>query len=384
MIESVLKNARVVLPDRVAAGAVVIRDGDIAGFEEGTAFSAATRLPGEDLDGDFLLPGLIELHTDHLENHYAPRPGVRWDPLSALQSHDTQIAGSGITTVFDALRAGVEADTRGLGNEAMILAAAIARAGAEGRLRAEHFIHLRCEVSSPDVVDEAAPLLATGSVRLASLMDHSPGQRQFVDLEVYKRYYRGKNGWSEDELDAWIARRAREGAETAREMRPRIAAMARAGGAMLASHDDATEAHVAEAVADGVRVSEFPTTSAAARAAHAAGLANLMGAPNVVRGGSHSGNVAAEALARDGVLHILSSDYVPFSLLTAAFELPLRVETIGLADAVAFVTRNPAAVMGLDDRGAILPGLRADLVRVAAPGGPPVVRAVWREGRRVV
>lgn len=381
MTEAILKNARVVLPDRVVEGAVVVRDGRIVAVDESRSTAA---LPGEDLAGDYLIPGLVELHTDHLENHYAPRPGVRWEPVAALQAHDAQIAGSGITTVFDAFRAGVEADTRGLGNESMILAGALTRAQAEDRLRADHFIHLRCEVSSPDVADEARPLFATGRVRLASLMDHSPGQRQFVDLDVYKRYYRGKAAWSEDELDAWVRRRGVEGAAVAREMRPRVAAMARDAGAMLASHDDATEAHVAEAVADGVTVSEFPTTLAAAAASRDAGLAILMGAPNVIRGGSHSGNVAAEALARAGLLDILSSDYVPISLISAAFRLPDLVETIDLPAAIGLVSRRPAEVAGLDDRGAILPGRRADLVRAAVTAsGPPVVRSVWREGRRV-
>jgi alpha-D-ribose 1-methylphosphonate 5-triphosphate diphosphatase len=378
MAETILRNARLVLDDRVVEGAVVVRDGRIA------AIDAAGSRAGEDLGGDFLLPGLVELHTDALENHYAPRPGVRWDPVAAVQAHDAQIAGSGITTVFDALRVGSDSDARGLGREAAILAEALGRAGREGRLRAEHYVHLRCEVSSPDVVEEAAPLFRAGAVRLASLMDHSPGQRQFVDLEAYTRYYRDKAGLSADEMREYVARRRAAGAETAAATRPAIGALARASGTVLASHDDATDAHVAEAVAEGATIAEFPTTVDAAAAAHAAGLKVLMGAPNVVRGGSHSGNVSALALAGRRILDVLSSDYVPFSLMQAIFRLPETVPGFTLPEAVRLVTRTPAEVVGLSDRGSIAEARRADLVRVdRRAAGVPVVRAVWREGERV-
>jgi alpha-D-ribose 1-methylphosphonate 5-triphosphate diphosphatase len=162
----------------------------------------------------------------------------------------------------------------------------------------------------------------------------------------------------------------------------------RAQGIALASHDDTTPEHVAQAHADGASMSEFPTTLAAARAARERGLAIVMGGPNVVRGGSHSGNVAAAELAREGLLDILSSDYVPGSLLSAA----LRLVDEGITDwprAVATISREPARATGLADRGEIAPGLRADLIRVRVvdtPGGArqAVVRAVWREGRRVL
>lgn len=140
---------------------------------------------------------------------------------------------------------------------------------------------------------------------------------------------------------------------------------------------------MAEAVIDGVKVAEFPTTVEAAKASSDAGMAVLMGAPNLVRGNSHSGNVSARDLAERGYLDILSSDYIPFSLLQAGFDLSRTVEGISLPQAIARVTRNPAEAVGLTDRGAIAEGRRADLVRVRADEGPPVVRTVWREGVRV-
>ena len=154
-------------------------------------------------------------------------------------------------------------------------------------------------------------------------------------------------------------------------------------GPTVASHDDATLAHVEEAKGFGVRLAEFPTSVEAARASHDAGMAVLMGAPNVVRGKSHSGNIAARDLAQQGVLDVLSSDYVPFSLIYAPFILADSAIGISLPQAIRMVTATPAGAVGLDDRGSITVGKRADLLRVRRNTGVPVVRSVWREGRRV-
>jgi alpha-D-ribose 1-methylphosphonate 5-triphosphate diphosphatase len=151
----------------------------------------------------------------------------------------------------------------------------------------------------------------------------------------------------------------------------------------LASHDDTTDENVTDAVRDRVSVAEFPTTMEAARGLHQAGIGILMGAPNVVRGGSHSGNVAAVDLAREGLLDIMSSDYIPSSLLMAALQLPRRVPAIDLASAIRTVTKTPAEAVGLADRGEIAIGKRADLIRVHVARDIPVVRSVWREGHRV-
>ncbi len=182
---------------------------------------------------------------------------------------------------------------------------------------------------------------------------------------------------------AFCEKRMAESAQYSRENREAIASACRARGIVLASHDDATAAHVEEAVAQGIRVAEFPTTAEAANASREAGLGVLMGAPNVMRGGSHSGNVSARALAEDGMLDILSSDYIPFSLIQSAFFLGEAVDGISLPQAVAMVSKNPAEAVGLTDRGVIEAGRRADLVRVRVDEHVPVVRTVWREGARV-
>lgn len=376
-MEKVLSNARIVLENDILHGSVQVRDGLITDISEGVSQS------GEDFEGDYLLPGLVELHTDHLETHFSPRAGMKWNAIAAIQAHDTQVAGSGITTVLDCLRMGSGEEGGFARGEMRELANAIEMAGRENRLRAEHLLHLRCEVSTADVVEQFSDFENDPAVRLVSLMDHAPGQRQFQTMDQYIFYYKIKRGLSDEAFDAFVKRRLEASERYAAPHRDALAAHCAKAGITLASHDDATLDHVDESIGHGVRLAEFPTSIAAAEASHKAGLAVLMGAPNVVRGQSHSGNIAASDLARLGVLDVLSSDYVPFSLMHAPFILSDEIETVSLADAIAMVSATPARTIGLDDRGRIATGLRADLVRVHRKSGVPVCRAVWRQGNRV-
>lgn len=370
-----ITNARIVTATQEFVGHVHVEDGRIVGIGEGPA-------KGVDFGGDYLLPGLVEVHTDHLESHYVPRPAVMWRAGSAVLAYDAQIAASGITTVFDSFRVGMDEyeSRKGLGDTVVPLAEAVKRAAEAGLLRAEHLTHLRCEVPAPNVVPFIEEFLLHHKADLISLMDHTPGQRQFRDLEKYFIYYAGKSGKSGAELAEVAKERQSVGGARAAENRPRIVEIAKANGIILASHDDTTLEEVDLAHRDGVAIAEFPTTIEAARASRALGMATVMGAPNVVRGGSHSGNASARELAEAGQLDILSSDYVPGALLMAAFRL---AELGGLPGAIRLVTKAPADATGLQDRGEIALGKRADLVRVTLHDGEPVVRAVWREGRRV-
>jgi len=378
--ERILINARVILADRIVeAGWVAMSNGMIVEIGEG-------RPPerGEDLHGDLLLPGLVELHTDHLEAHYVPRPKVYWNPVAAVVSYDGQLATCGITTALDSLRVWREEGIEEVDGEAFTLAEAIATARTDGLLRVDHFLHLRCEVPMPDVVVDASELFGRPDVRLASLMDHTPGQRQFRDEAKLRDYYRGKKGGMTDsELDRLFERRIRFQALYASANYAALVKLAQLHGTPLASHDDTTLDHVKQSVDDGVAIAEFPTTVEAADALHDAGVKVLMGAPNLVRGGSHAGNVATADLAQAGVLDILSSDYVPASLLMAALRLPTAVPAIDLPAAVRTVTKTPAEAVGLLDRGEITPGRRADLIRVRVVHDVPSVRCVWLCGQRV-
>lgn len=377
-------NARLVLADEVVAGSLHVRDGRIAALDSGAGVPAGA----EDLEGDYLLPGLVEIHTDNFERHLMPRPKVNWAELPALLAHDAEIAAAGITTVFDALGVG-EADPDSLRGAAWNgVVGTLENCRRLGLLRAEHLLHVRAELPAPNTVDLFAPFIDHPMVRLISLMDHTPGQRQWENIEHARIYFTGKKGWSEEKFLRKVAEAAEMQERYALPHRRHFVAYARARGIALASHDDTTLAHVQQAQDEGVSVCEFPTTELAARAARERGMATVMGGPNVVRGGSHSGNVAASHLASLGLLDILSSDYVPGSLLSAALRL-VHDGHLTLPQAVATVTRNPARSVGLQDRGELAEGLRGDLVRVrlveVADGQRhAVVRAVWREGRRVL
>lgn len=373
----VFRNAHVVLADEVVAGSLEVRGRRIQSVSSGP-----TRRMGVDLEGDLLLPGLIELHTDNFERHMMPRPKVRWPELPALFGHDAEIAAAGITTVYDALGVG-DIDPEAMrGQDLQPVLDAMRKAG-EGRLlRAEHRLHIRLELPAPNTRELFRPFEDHPSVGLLSLMDHTPGQRQWTDVEQARIYYCGKKGWSSEKFERSIAEQSRSQQEHAKPNREHFVAYAKSRRIPLASHDDTLPEHVDQARGEGVSISEFPTSVAAARAAREAGLSIVMGAPNMVRGGSHSGNIGAADLARQGLLDTFSSDYVPSSLLHAAIKL-VSEAGFTLPKALATVTRNPARSLGLADRGEIAPGLRADLVQVRLVGHQPVVRAVWREGERV-
>lgn len=377
--EQILTNARVVTDSEVFLGTVAVRDGLIYDVCPGRS-----QLPqAQDMEGDYLLPGLVELHTDNLEKYMNPRPGVDWPPESAVLAHDAQVVAAGITTVFDALAIG---DVNPKGNrmrQLPIMQQAITRAEQRGHTRAEHRLHLRCELSHEQTLEVFNALVESPLVQMVSVMDHSPGQRQFVKMEKYREYYQGKYHLNDAEMEAFIEKQIENSGRYSNEYRRSIADECRQRSLSLASHDDATIEHVQESAAYGMSIAEFPTTVEAAVGSHRLGLKVLMGAPNIVRGGSHSGNVAAADLAAQGVLDILSSDYYPASLLQAArlladesadYDLPRAVRTISLA---------PARAAGLHDRGEIRVGLRADLVRVQSHDKQFVVHHVWRGGRRV-
>lgn len=376
--ELMLANATLVLPDRVACGWVRTESGVIVEMGAGGSVPAGAI----DCGGDYLSPGLIELHTDNLERHIEPRPGVDWPHAAAIVAHDAELASTGITTVFDAMRVGSIPSGQGrylkyarsLSREMLDLRAA-------DMLKISHFLHLRAEVCSETLAEELAEFGREDRVGLVSLMDHTPGQRQFRDLSKLEAYKKGKLGMSDaafiEHIDELKALRDRFGAKHEAATVSEAARL----GAVLASHDDTTREQVGVSAGYGIRLAEFPTTVEAAQACRDHGIAVMMGAPNLIRGGSHSGNVAAEDLARLDLLDIVSSDYVPAALLQAAVRLG---EIWGdMARSMATVTKAPAEAVGLDDRGILETGRRADMIRFRVSGHTPILRGVWNRGLQV-
>ncbi|WP_336096774.1 alpha-D-ribose 1-methylphosphonate 5-triphosphate diphosphatase [Roseovarius sp. CH_XMU1461] len=379
MSKTIFTNAAIVLPDEVIHGSVTVEAGEITDISSG-----GTQVTGaHDLDGDYLMPGMVELHTDNLERHIQPRPKVAWPHMSALIAHDAELAAAGITTVFDAMRVGSILSGQGAdyGKYARQLATELLEMREKDVLRISHFLHLRAEICSETLLDELDEFGPEDRVRILSLMDHTPGQRQFRDISKLKEYVCGKHGLSDAEFEQHVDdRRSLSARLGAKHEAGAVAAAARLG-AVMASHDDTTAEQARVSARLGVRLAEFPTTEEAARESRAQGLATIMGGPNLVRGGSHSGNVAASVLAEKDLLDIVSSDYIPGSLLAAGVMLGDLWDDV--ARGIKTVTANPARFSGLDDRGEVRLGARADLLRMARIEGTPVVRETWVRGRRV-
>jgi alpha-D-ribose 1-methylphosphonate 5-triphosphate diphosphatase len=368
-----LSNAKLVLPDTVRHGSLDIENGLIAALGEAD--------DGTDCEGDFLIPGIIDLHTDNLERQVLPRSNARWPSRSALLSHDAQCAAAGITTVFDALCLG-DIGFEKARNQTFEDGVADLRAlNAAGMLKTEHFLHLRCELPAPEMPEMLERAIDDPLVRLISVMDHSPGLGQYADISRY-RQMREKEGFSETEIDEVVT--ALQANHRAHHVpnRALVLEAVRARNIPIASHDDRTPEEIARNHAEGIDISEFPVSLAAARAARGLGMRTIAGAPNIVRGGSHSGNVAVTDLIREDLLDALASDYVPAAMLEAAFAA-FRQKLLDLPAAIALITSGPAAMVALDDRGRIAPGLAADLVQVRLFEDIPVIRAVWRRGRRI-
>lgn len=373
-----LANARLVLSDRVMTGQIVIIDGQIDRIEEGDAVPRGA----VNCEGDYVMPGLVELHTDNLERHIEPRPDVNWPHLPALLAHDAELASTGITTVFDALRVGsIHSSKTGYGEYARKLADELLATRAEGLFKISHFLHLRAEICSETLLEEMAAFGPEDRVGIVSLMDHTPGERQFRDLTSLKAYVTKKRGMNDADFAEHVANLKQMQAKYGAAHEIGAVAEARRYGAVLASHDDTTADQVDKSALNGVGFAEFPTTREAAAACRAHGIAVMMGAPNLVRGGSHSGNVAARELAEAEMLNIISSDYVPAALLLSAFQLADLWDN--LPAAIACVTHNSAKAAGLSDRGRLAAGLRGDVIRVRTAGSTPLVRGVWSRGERV-
>jgi len=373
-----LANARLVLDTEVVTGHLVLKDGKIA--EIGTG--AAVPRGALDCEGDYVIPGLIELHTDNLERHISPRPRVPWPHGPAIIAHDRELAGCGITTVFDALRVGsIPSGKARYKKYARALATELLDLRARGVLKISHFLHLRAEICSETLADELTEFTPQDRVGIVSLMDHTPGQRQFRDMDKMKAYVMGKNSLNEAEFEEHVARLRAVQARLGAAHEAAGVAECRRLGAVLASHDDTTLDQVTTSAGHGVAMAEFPTTVAAAEACRAHDIAIIMGAPNLVRGGSHSGNVAARDLAERDLLDILSSDYVPAALLMSGVQLGHLWGD--MARGIATVTAHPARHVGLTDRGRLAPGLRADVVRFADLDGVAVARQVWSQGVQV-
>ncbi len=373
-----LTNATVVLPDRVVeAGWVAVERGRI-GAVGYRPYPQAPVMPHFDLDGAYLLPGLIDLHCDMIEKLAQPRPGVDIDASIALHAADRLLLGCGVTCQFHALSLddaefGVRSDR--------FVSNVLHHLTIERHYGARHLVHARVELSSERGITALETMLGHPLVRLVSIMDHSPGQGQYADEQAFRDYVARMSGWSDADIDRIIDRKRAMQADIPRRVE-QVIAWATRYGLPVASHDDDSPDKVRQWVRYGVRIAEFPTTLSAAQAAHTAGLAVGMGAPNVLRGRSSGGNLSALSAIEAGVVDWLCADYYPAALLPVIFRLADR-GTLSLPAAVALVSLGPARAVGLEHEiGSIQPGRRADLI-VVRRMPDPVVQQVFVGGRPV-
>jgi alpha-D-ribose 1-methylphosphonate 5-triphosphate diphosphatase len=376
--ETILTNAILVLPDETTSGTIVLHGQVIADIQAGPSQSSRAI----DVGGDTIIPGVVDVHTDNLERQVQPRSLARWPSRSAMVAHDAQCAAAGVTTVLDALclgDLGFDKERIKTFQDGVVDLDALTAAGL---LKADHFLHLRCEIPATDMLELFDPVADHPLVRMISLMDHSPGVGQYADMDFYRKLRR-QSGLDEATVERRIKEMQEQRARLRAPNRKALLDRVRGTGIALASHDDRTKEEISENAADGIGISEFPVSMEAALAAKQAGMRVIAGAPNIVRRGSHSGNVNAVDLLRAGAVDAFASDYVPSSLVEAAFQCA-REEAIPLPAAVAMISDHPARMSGLPDRGRLETGLRADLVRVRLHGPLPIVRQVWRSGERVI
>lgn len=376
----IIDNAKLVLGDEIIDGHITAQDGIITEIAAGRTTVAGAI----DAHGSYVLPGFIEVHTDYMDRCFTPRPKTQWPASSAMNMHDGVMALAGVTTVCDAIAIGYAMDGGDRAENVQRIVDAIIAGEINRSNRIQHFLHLRCELNSATTVGLFEQFADIEQVRLVSLMDHAPGQRQFVSLEKFRDYYQGKYGLNTQQMADFEQEQLALSQQWSAKNRKNIAAQCSDKGIVLATHDDATIAHVEEALEHGCRIAEFPTTIEAAKSSHKHKMRVVMGAPNVVRGGSHSGNIAAHDLAAMGCLDILSSDYYPSSLVDAVFTLTKREDNnLSLVDAVKMVSKTPAEVLQLNDRGELAVGKRADLAIVTLHHDAPRVEQTYVQGRRI-
>ena len=375
-----LSDFRVVLPDRVLPrGSVRVEDGAIAEIAEEPVAGAA--LSG---GGLLLLPGFIDMHGDMIEREVEPRPGVRMPLELGLRDLDRRLKVAGVATAYAAVSFNPKSaygHLRSYDHSREMLRALKAM---RPDLKVDHRVHARFEITFPDALGVVEELIADGTVDLVSLTDHTPGQGQYRDLEALKRRTAREQGLTAEQAEIAVRERIAEKQAHAGRMAATLDAVARVcaeHGVALASHDDDTVEKVALMRALGATISECPVTAEAAAEALRLGLAVAMGAPNALRGRSYSGNLSARDAHSAGLLDILAADYHPSAILPAILVLA-RSDPDGLAGATRLATTNPAKALGLADRGAIAPGLRADLV-IADDSGVGHVRAAFRAGRKI-
>ena len=374
---TLLWNAQIILHDRVITpGWIALDNAVITAYGELPVPPEHVSASMIDLQGAYVMPGIIDIHCDIIEKMVQPRPGVMLDTGLALHVTDRLLLSSGVTCEFHSLS--LDDAEFGVRNDEFVRDF-IMRINESQSTLIRHLVHARVEISSTRGTDTLAKIIAEPVVKLVSIMDHSPGQGQYVSDESFRFYVAKTTGRNDSEIDEIIAHKKFQ-----RQFIPdrinTVVDLCHQYHIPIATHDDDTVAKIAEWNRLNIRISEFPTTMIAAHAAHQSGMLVGMGAPNVLRGKSSGGNLSARNALIDGVVDWLCADYYPSALLPAAF-LISQLGIYTLPEAIALITANPAKAVGMQDTlGQIAVGMHADLCIVRVIDTVPVVEMVYVDG----
>ena len=377
-----LINGKLVTPEGIVIGKTLLIDaGKIIGFADEVA-NARTTL---DAQGRYVMPGMIDIHSDRIEQYIQPRPTAQIDFELALKQCERELLLLGITTMYHAISLYQD---EFFGKSPLRTKESVAKLAGliEGIHARNHLIHhrfhLRIEIDNLAAYDIAKAMIAGGQVHEISFMDHTPGQGQYSDLAVYLDTIGKYHGQEIEALgaDGVVAYHRNKPMLSFNQLRE-LADLAHEKGIAVASHDDDVAEKLMVNRALGVDISEFPVLLDTARAARAMGFHTVVGAPNILLGGSHSGNMSAAEAICDGSADILCSDYYPPSMLHGVFAM-VRRHGMPLHEMVNKATRNPARAVRIDrDYGSIEVGKAADLIIVDEVDGYPVVTDVLVDGK---
>jgi alpha-D-ribose 1-methylphosphonate 5-triphosphate diphosphatase len=393
-MKNYILNATVVGKEKLLTGqAVIIKDDRIQSV-----------IPMEELDkqeksieeviyfdafGGYVMPGFIDIHSDYIEGLLQPRPTCLMEFEMGLREAEKQLLGHGVTTMYHSLSLmkdnGSSAKRHIRNKDSIKKLVALIKDFHDGYHLIRHRFHARYEIDNLEIYDFLVELLESGAINLLSFMDHTPGQGQYRDLEVLIKSYPHWKAMSEIKTKEEILAEAKAKPVASHEMLKRLANMAHERNISLASHDDDTVEKLSLMKNEyNVKISEFPIEMEVAKKAHEMGIYVVLGAPNVLMGGSHSGNLSAIDAIKENAADILCSDYYPSSLLHSAFKLE-QDGIISLPQAVKMLTLNPAEAMGIDaDYGSVEAGKKADLLVVKKIHGKPMVYKCFIDGRNVL
>ena len=372
-MQTIIRSKNVLINGKFQSADIVIRGKIITSVEKYKSIDVAI-----DLGERRVVPGFVDLHSDAIEKEIEPRPGARFPAQMAVVELDKKLSMSGITTMYHAIGFNDEELHKGRGTEqSQELIEEIYKAN-QSHLGADNFIHVRFEITSHSSIPVIKDLINQNKVNMLSIMDHSPGQGQFKTLESWKKYHLASYELEEHEIEEYIKiKNSKDKIGVVED----LVSFGLSHKLPVLSHDDDTEEKVNTLKNLGVTFSEFPLNVAVAKYAKSIGISTGMGAPNVVRGGSQSGNIAAKELVKEGVCDYLCSDYHPSSMLLSPYRLKEDIQ-LDLADGFSMISTTPAKLANLQDRGEIKQDMLADIAVIDESYFPKIV-LTFKEGEVV-